>query len=356
MVGIENRKRPDDDDEEESREIVRLKRTSIAEELGTSEDAIQDYPVSVLEDITEKIKEHNVYNLRAFFKMHEGQFQKVIELKKFDENLMADLLLLRDSISNAASSTTSSNSDIDTSTDTSADNSTSNNNSTTTIASSVPCSQVKGQKIWKIQKLKDMTTGWQEKAKLTVRFAEAGKEFVIIEEHLRPILLQNFVKGLDHIHNYLAILLSASIPEGYFKEQNIKEEQDAVGLFMAKSFATANSKRAYSSVAAESPDKSTRTKRNFYPLPDATKKIIKNLINFSGNDEEFNVCIGWMATKNALITKATGPAALPCPFTYENYNSDMEIQLKENSRMQKSAATQRKSNRVVSNITEISDL
>jgi len=63
-----------------------------------------------------------------------------------------------------------------------------------------------------------------------------------------------------------------------------------------------------------------------------------------------------MATKNALITKATGPAALPCPFTYENYNSDMEIQLKENSRMQKSAATQRKSNRVVSNITEISDL
>lgn len=213
-------KRPDDDDEEEeSREIVRLKRTSthcvplfvrlylLAQKLDSLELHLR--MCQVLQQ----------YNLRAFFKMHEGQFQKVIELKKFDENLMADLLLLRDSISNAASSTTSSNSDIDTSTDTSADSSTSNNNSTTTIASSVPCSQVKGQKIWKIQKLKDMTTGWQEKAKLTVRFAEAGKEFVIIEEHLRPILLQNFVKGLDHIHNYLAILLSASIPEGYFKEQ-----------------------------------------------------------------------------------------------------------------------------------------
>jgi len=135
------------------------------------------------------------------------------------------------------------------------------------------------------------------------------------------------------------------------------DQYDFVGLALAKNFATNNSRRAYSSSSSEFPEKSTRTTRGAFLLPKMHKGIIMEILCFSGSEDDFDTCVGWLCSKNAMIKNASSVLKLdlPCPFTYTNYTEDLKIMEETNADTQAEVTRQNRPSRTITSINTISD-
>jgi len=171
-----------------------------------------------------------------------------------------------------------------------------------------------------------------------VAYKQGEDEYIMFNPKLRSVLKEFYDENVKEINFFVALCLSASVPNGYFVKQGCTlKEADTIGLRLSKSFATRNSKMSYGEENTSKPNKSTRTRRAAYMISQELREIIMDQICFSGTIEEFNTSLGWMATRNTLIKSVQTNKALPCPFSYQDYAEDVKRMHNFNERKKKEA-------------------